>query len=188
MKKYILLLISLSLCFLAPIESSARKKKKRRVYKKKWSISLTNGYRIHQYRRADARDHMKIDSEWGGQEGQMYRFFSSLDISRNFGYYEIGAKIQNLGPTFVSPFFKLNMAKNNSRSKIVPSVTLGVVPSRTMGGWLRAGLGLSLNRYVSFTPFVGAYTWYKIINGGASSGYEKWSYHINTGLSVSLYF
>ena len=185
MKKYILLFISLSLCFLVPIESSARKKR-RRVYKKKWSISLTNGYSFYQYeKKGDANDPMSIDTNWGGQEGQMYSFFSSLDISRNFGYYEVGAKIQNLGPTFVSPFVKINLTKNNSTAKIVPSVTLGVVPSFLAGVWLRAGLGLSLNRYISFTPFVGAYAWHKLKE---DPKYEKLNLHVNTGLSINLYY
>lgn len=182
-KKQILFFSLISLCFLAPVESST--KKKRRVYKRKWSISLTNGYNIYQDKKGSQRDPLKLDEDWGELEGQMHSFFSSLDISRNFGYYEIGAKIQNLGSTFVSPFFKWNVIKNSSRANIVPSVTVGVVPSHIMGAWLRLGLGLSLNRYASFTPFIGTYAWYKIKD---DPKYEKWNLHLNTGLSINLYY
>ena len=186
-KNRLLFLVFLSLFFLVPFESSA--KKKRRVYKKKWAISFTNGYNIRQIpnRKIGIRDPLELNNkDWGYLEGQMHVFFSSLDISRNFGYYEFGAKIQNLGPTFISPFFKWNLNKNNSRASIIPSVSLGLVPSRIMGAWLRLGLGLSWNPYVSFAPFVGTYAWYKIKEDGGR--YEKWALHFNAGLSLVLYY
>ena len=178
MKKQILFLILITFCFLVPVESSA---KKRRVFKRKWSISLVNGYSYYWQKKASGR---KI-TEWGDLEGQMHPFFSALEISRNMGYYEIGAKIQHLGPTFVSPFLKWNWNKNNSRASIIPSLTVGVVPSHIMGVWLRLNLALSLNRYMSIAPFAGAYAWYKFKDDPL---YEKSSLHLNAGLRINFYY
>lgn len=179
MKKHLLFLSLISLCFLAPIDSSARKK--RRVFKRKWSLSLINGYTFYQQKKPSANDPLA----WDNLEGQMHKFFSALEISRNLGRYEIGAKIQHIGPTFVSPFITWNMNKNNSRASIIPSLSFGVVPSHIMGGWLRLSLGLSLNRYVSLSPFTGVYIWHKIIK---DPKYEKYSLHLNTGLKINLYY
>ena len=178
MKKQLLFLSFMSLCFLLPSHSSFAKKK--RVFKKNWSFSIVNGYTFHQQKKASARD----VTEWGDLEGQMHPFFSSLEISRNLGYYEIGAKIQNLGPTFISPFFKWNWRKNNSKASIVPALTLGFVPSHIMGSWLRMEVGLSLNSYVSIAPFAGVFAWYKIKD---DAKYEKHNFHLNAGLRISLY-
>ena len=185
-KKQLLFFVLFSLCFLAPVESEA--KRKRRFSLRKWSLSFANGYTLGQIKKStkSALPGEKIRSAyWTEMEGQMHPFFSSLEISRNFGYYEIGAKIQNLGSTFVSPFFKLNFNKNNSKASIIPSLTLGVVPSHLMGSWLRLSLGLSFNSYVSISPFIGAYAWYKINNDGK---YEKYNFHFNTGLRINLYY
>ena len=171
-------LFALCLCALIPVESSA----KRRLYKKKkWSLSVTTGYTLYRKNKGSQRALFS----WEDQEGQMHEFFSSLDIARNFGYYEIGAKIQNTGVAFVSPFFKWNVNKNTAKASIIPSVTVGIVPANTMGAWLRVNLSLALNRYVSFTPFVGAYTWYRIKN---DPKYEKGNFLVNTGLSINLYY
>ena len=178
MKKQILFLILITFCFLIPVESSA---KKRRVFKRKWSISLANGYSYYWLKKASVRK----TTEWGDLEGQMHLFFSALEISRNMGYYEIGAKIQHLGPTFVSPFFKVNLNKNNSRAFIIPSLTVGVVPSHVMGVWLRLSLALSLNRYMSIAPFAGTYAWYKLKD---DAEYEKFNIHLNAGLKINLYY
>ena len=179
MKKYVLVFSVFFLCFLAPVESSA---KKRRVFLRKWSLSFTNGWTFTQRKKSSAKDTLK--EPWGEIEGQMQAFFSSLEIARNLGYYEIGAKIQT-NPAFISPFFKWNWNKNNSRASIIPSVTLGFVPTQLMGCWLRLGLGLSLNRYVSLEPFIGTYTWYKIKE---LANYEKYDWHLNTGLRINLYY
>lgn len=178
MKKHLLFISLVSLCFLAPVESSARKK---RYFKKKWSLSLTNGYTFYQVKKPSSEGPMV----WGNLEGQMHKFFSALELSRNMGYYEIGVKIQNLGPTFASPFVTWNMVKNNYRASIVPALTFGIVPSHIMGGWLRLSLGLKLNRYVSLAPFVGMYAWRKIID---DPKYEKNSLHVNTGLKINMYY
>lgn len=172
-------LFLLCLCALIPVESSA---KRRRLYKKKkWSLSVTSGYTLYKKSKGSQRELFS----WADEEGQMHEFFSSLDISRNFGYYEIGAKIQNTGSAFVSPFFKWNINKNTAKASIIPSLTIGIVPAHTVGIWLRASLSLALNRYVSFTPFVGTYAWYKIKD---DPKYEKGNFLINTGLSINLYY
>ena len=174
-----LFLSLISLCFLAPSQSEARKRK--RSFKRKWAVSLTNGFNLYRIKKGSAKSAMK----WGDPEGQMHFAFSSFDISRNFGYYEIGAKIQNIGPTFVSPFIKWNLNKNSSRASIVPAISLGVVPSHILGTWLRLSLGLSINPYFSIAPFVGTYAWFKIKD---DPEYEKYNLHFNAGLRISLYY
>ena len=175
------------ICCLAPLESSA---KKRRVFKRKWSLSLTNGYSLFSLPNSKASS--RFSTEEGNIEGQMNPFFSSLDISRNMGYYEIGAKIQSSGPAFVSPFFKWNLIKNNSRAGLVPSLSFGIVPAHIFGFWFRLGFALSLNRYISLTPFIGSYGFYKIkddenaVQNGAI--YQKYNIHFNSGLRVNLYY
>ena len=176
MKKQFLFFILVSLCFLSPVESSV---KKRRVFSRKWSLSLTNGYSFRQHKKS-----VEI-LDLGDTEG-INRFFSSLEISRNFGYYEVGARIQSSNHLpFVSPFLKWNGNKNNSRAHIVPSLTWGIVPSHLMGSWLRLGLGLSLNSYVSISPFMGVYAWYKIKD---DPKYNKYNFYLNAGLRISLYY
>ncbi len=178
----------LILCFLIPVDSSARK---RRVAKRKWSLSLANGY---SFSKAKKDIHSSIPQQQRPllhPEGQMNDFFHSLEVSRNFGNYEIGAKIQHTGQNFISPFFTWNLSRNHSRSSIVPSITLGLVPSHLAGAWLRFSLGLSLNRYISFSPFVGLYSWYKLKNPPAMNGqdliYSKYNIHFNSGLKINLY-
>ena len=176
MKKIFLFFIFVSLCFLSPVESSA---KKRRVFPRKWSLSLINGYSFYEHK-TSAENPLSL-----GVEG-INRFFSSLEISRNFGYYEIGARIQHSDSLpFVSPFLKWNGNKNNSKAHIVPSLTWGIVPSHLMGSWLRLGLALSLNPYVSISPFMGVYTWYKIKD---DPKYNKYNFYLNAGLRINLYY
>ena len=186
MKNQILFSLLLSLFFMIPVKSSARKIK---TFKRNWSVSIVNGYSFAVYPKRKGIQNSKPSKRdpfaWEDLEGQMHPFFSSLEISRNMGYYEIGAKIQNLGPTFVSPFFKLNFPKNNSRAVIMPSLTLGIVPSHIMGAWLRVGVSLSLHRYFSIAPFIGVYSWYKIRD---DARYEKNGRHWNTGLRINLYY
>ena len=179
MRTCLLVFLAFFLCFLAPMESSA---KKRRVFLRKRSLSFTNGLTFHQLKKSSAKDPLK--EPWGEIDGQMQAFFSSLEMARNLGRYEIGAKIQT-NPIFVSPFFKWNFNKNNSRASIIPSLTIGFIPSYLMGCWLRLSLGLSLNRYVSLEPFLGGYAWYKIKN---LASYERYNWHLNTGLRINLYY
>ena len=177
MKKFSFLLILF--CFLLPLESSA---KKRRVFKRKLSISFVSGYTFYEVKKGGVGE----KGDWDFiVDGQMDEFFSALEIARNFGRYELGAKIQNLGPTFISPFLKWNLNRNDSRASIIPALTLGVVPSQVMGIWLRLSLGLSLNRYSTIEPFIGTYVWYKVKD---NPKYEKYNLHLNAGLRINLYY
>lgn len=177
-KTQLLFTILIPLFFLNPIKAEG---KKRRAFKRKWSLSLVNGYSFYQKKKPG----IKAPTDWEGIDGQMNLFFSSLEISRNFGLYEIGAKIQNSAPTFVSPFFKWNWNRNNSRARFIPSLTLGIVPYYIMGGWLRMSLALSINRYASIAPFIGAFFWNKIKE---NPKYEKNNIHLNTGIRINLYY
>ena len=180
------LFLSLILLFLIPFsESEARKKK--RAHSRKWSVSIVNAYSFYELEKPSAQ----TPGVWDDSvDGQMQDFFSALELSRNFGHFEAGAKIQQSGPAFISPFLKWNLNKNNSRASIVPAFTVGVVPSFIMGVWLRAGLGLSINRYMSLEPFVGLYSWYKIKATGSikASGYQKYNLHFHSGLKINLYY
>lgn len=178
MIKKLSFIVLISVCLLKPIPSDAKRK---RLFKRKWSVSVVNGYSFYQHK----KNSQKSPEEWGDLDGQMNWFFSALEVSRNMGHYELGAKIQNLGPTFVSPFIKWNVTKNNSRSAIVPSLTLGVVPAKITGVWLRAGLGLSLNKYITVSPFAGTYIWYEVKD---TAKYGKSDIHANVGLRLSLYY
>ena len=190
MKKFSIFL--LLICFFIPLESTA---KKRRIFKRKLSISYVSGYTFHSQKKPG----VGVTGDWGKiLDGQMDSFFSALEVARNFGRYELGAKIQNLGPAFVTPFVKWNWNKNSSRASIIPALTFGVVPSHAMGVWLRLSLGLSLNRYSAIEPFIGTYAWYKIkdipnpgnekIKDISNAKYEKYNFHFNTGLRINLYY
>jgi len=187
MKNRILLSLLLSLLIVIPVESSAKRRIKTST--RKWSVSIVNGYSFAVSPKRKGIQNSKPSKRdpfvWEDPDGQMHPFFSSLEISRNMGYCEIGAKIQNLGPTFISPFFKLNFPKNNSRAVIMPSLTLGIAPSHIMGAWLRLGIGSSFHRYVSITPFIGVFSWRKIQD---DARYEKNGRHCNTGLKINLYY
>ena len=161
----------------APV-SEAKKKSKLR----KWSLSFVNGTTVWELRKIGAT----IGSDALGTDGQMNASFAYLEFARNFGYYELGGKIQVFRQTFVSPFIKLNFVKNTRKSRFIPFVSLGVVPSHLFGGYGKFGINLFVNRYVALTPFVGAFGWYKI--KASATKYEKHSVHANGGVALSLYF
>ena len=179
--KQLFLFISLFILFLLPF-SKAEARKKRRVSPRKWSFSLVNAYSFYQAKKSGT----ELPGAWNHTgEGQMHSFFSALEFSRNFGYFEMGAKIQNKGQSFISPFIKGNFNKNNSRASIIPSVTFGLIPSSLFGSWLRLSLGLSLNRYMSLEPFIGAYAWLKVKD---NPKYEQYNWHLHSGLKINLYY
>lgn len=182
MKRLVLFLILAGLVSI-PMEAFAKKRSK--IFKRKLGVSIVNAYTFHSYK---DRPNVYAPKDAGRLitgDGQMYKFFSALEIARNYRNYEIGARIQLISTTFISPFLKWNLIKNDSRATIVPSLTIGLVPSQIMGGWLRAGLALSLNRYSSVEAFTGAYLWQKI---GDIAEYEKNGYHFNAGLKINLYY
>ena len=179
-QKYLSLFILFSICFLSPVKSEAQKKRK--VFPRKWSLSLVNAYRIHGY---PEKPSGKSPFDWGDVDGPMHLSFSALEISRNFGYYEIGAKIQNSGPAFVSPFFKWNANKNNSKALLTPSVTVGVVPTHILGIWLRLSYDMSLNSYISIAPFIAAAGYYEIKD---IPKYAEKSIYFNAGIRINLYY
>ena len=180
MKRQFLLFSLVFLCLTPVLEAEARKRRK--VFPRKWSISLVNAYSFYEIKKSNAAEPYTW-TDW--EDGQTQKFFSALELSRNFGRFEVGAKIQNTKHTFVSPFFKWNLNKNYSKASIVPSFTVGFVPSILLGAWLRASLGLSINRYVSVEPFVGVYAWDKIKD---DPKYENYSAHFHTGLKINLYY
>lgn len=179
--KKLTLYLSLFFLLLTPF-SKSEARKKRKASNRKWSISTVNGYSFYQDKKSSAEK----PGEWSlTGEGQMQSFFSALELSRNFGHFEMGSKIQNKGPAFISPFVKLNFNKNDQRASIIPSITFGLIPSIIFGSWLRASLGLSLNRYMSLEPFLGAYAWYKVKD---NPKYEKYNWHLHIGLKINLYY
>ena len=176
------LIFSAILLILTPISNVEARKRKRKIFPRKWSISLVNAYSFYELKKPNASTPYTW-TDW--EDGQTQKFFSALELNRNFGRFEVGAKIQNSKHTFISPFLKWNLNKNYSNASIVPAFTLGFVPSIVMGVWLRASLGLSVNRYLSLEPFVGSYAWHKI---KGPPEYEKNSAHFHTGLKINLYY
>ena len=176
MKKNIIL-ITLALVFLMSFQALGAKRKKR-----KWSMTVSNGYTFYSMNKIDREGE---SPEHGiGTEGQMNFFFSNLELRRNFGNYEVGGKIQLFHEAFISPFIKINFAKNISRTAVIPYLTLGVVPARLTGAYMRFGLDIAINRYFSLGPYVGGYAWHKIKN----SPYERFNVQFNGGLNTTLYF
>ena len=142
---------------------------------------MTNGYTFYELKKSGVEE----SSATGiGVDGQMNTFFSNLEIRRNFGRYEVGGKIQFFDEAFISPFVKINMAKNRSRTGVIPYVTLGVVPAQLTGVYARLGLDLRVNSYFAISPFLGVFSWYKIKN----APYERYNVHVHGGLSTTLYF
>ena len=180
MKFQFLLFLSFFLFLTSIPEATARKKRKR--ISRQWSISLVNGYSLYHKRKSNTEKPHTL-TDW--EDGQTQKLFSALELSRNFGHFEVGAKIQNTKNSFISPFIKWNLNRNFSRAGIVPSFTLGVTPSILMGVWARASLGVSVNRYMSLEPFLGAYAWHKIID---EPKYAKNNWHLNFGLRINLYY
>lgn len=149
---------------------------------RKWNLSITNGYTFYNLK---DKNSAAASTDLSGYDGQMNKFFSSLEISRNFGYYELGGKLQLFDYTFISPFLKINFRRNHWRARIIPSLTLGVVPSSLWGAYGRASLSWFANPYLSFRPFIGVYGWYR---GKPHGHYIKSNIHINTGFTVTMYF
>ena len=178
---------ALALFLLAPFESAeaARKRKRKRQAIRTWSVSVTSGYTFAQRIAGKApRPTIAKSTDWNAvPEGQMRKFFSSLDLARSFGFYELGGKIQLTGSAFVSPYFKWNMLKNKYRAPIVPSLTFGLVPSHLPGVYLRLSLGLALSRRAMIHPFAGVYGWMKTQEAVS----EKWGFHVNTGFTMSMF-
>ena len=179
MSRHFLKVILILSVFFMGYEALAKKRKRT----PKWSASVTNGYTFYSDKKFNVDS--ETVSDWNHFEGQMNTYFSSLDISRNFDRYELGAKIQFMGSTFVSPFFKWNIVKQSKKIRIKPSITLGVVPHSLFGAYLRFNFGINLNRYVTLNPFVGVHGWYKLDD---DPKYEKHNYHANAGFSLSLYY
>ena len=160
----------------------ATTERKARKDGRKWSVSFTNGRTFHNLKKKNSA---AASTDISGYDGQMNPFFSSLEISRNFGYYEVGGKLQIFDYTFVSPFVKINLRKNHLRARIIPSLIFGVAPSPLWGGYARAGLSWFFNPYISFRPFFGIYSWYR---EKPHKHYVKFNLHLNFGLTVTLYF
>ena len=182
-------LLLLVFLFISVTFSAEANQKKRKVFKRRLSISFVSAYTLHSYPKKLTPDPFQpgqIPQKPILGDSQIESVFSALEISRNFGFYEVGVRIQNTFSSFVSPFFKWNVIKNYSQSRIVPSLTVGVTPSSVlMGSWLRVGMGVSLNRYLSLEPFLGSYIYYKIAEHGL---YEKWNSYFHAGLRFSLYY
>ena len=177
-KRYGIILLAL-LSFSFGFESSGKKRKRKK--KAAWSVSVSNGYTFYSGKKSS----IKSFDFWSDLDGQMNSYFSSLKIGRNFGSYEIGGRLQFIGPSFVSPYLKWNIINKNKKTVLKPSITLGIVPSHLMGGYIRFNLGLAVNSYFVFNPFVGIYGWYRLID---STEYEQYNYHANSGLTLSVYF
>ena len=160
-------------------ESLGKRKKKRSP---KWSVSITNGYTFYSKKKKSS---INASEFWDHLDGQMNTFFSSLDVGRNFGYYEIGGRIQFIGPTFISPYLRWNMISKNKKNILKPALTLGVVPSDLVGAYAKLSLGIAVNRYLVIHPFAGFYAWYK---NKDNVEYERFNHHANGGLSLNLYF
>ena len=159
--------------------ADARKKSKKN---RTWSLSITNGYTFYNLK---DKNSPAASTDLSGYDGQMNTFFSSLEISRNFGYYEVGGKLQLFDYAFVSPFFKINFRRNHRRARIIPSLTLGVVPAPLWGGYARTSLSWFFNSRFSLRPFIGVYGWYR---KNPHKHYIKYNLHIHTGITTSIYF
>ncbi|MBC6415975.1 MAG: hypothetical protein GDA46_06275 [Bdellovibrionales bacterium] len=180
MKVFFLLALLVSF---SSVKSHA-KEKKNRYYKRPLSISLVNAYTFYSSIKKTNVFGPKDAERLIDGDGQMYPFFSALELARNFRRVELGIRIQNTLTTFISPFFKLNIVPNSSKPLIVPSLTIGFIPSYLMGGWMRASLALSLGHYSSLEPFIGAYAWYKIKD---LAKYEKKGLHVHAGVKLNFY-
>lgn len=172
------------LCFLLIIpvllfSFSADAKRRKRKKLRKWSVAASNGYTFHQ----------RSSSMLGGKnltayDGQMKSYFSSLEVARNYGRYEVGSRLQFYEEAFVSPFVKLNFIKNYKRNALVPFLILGISPSSLAGAYFRLGLNLFFKRYFSLSPFLGAYFWYNVRD---LDDYQKYNFHLNGGISLTVH-
>ena len=162
---------------LATSLSAEARKRKRRSGLRKWSVSAVNGYTFFQTERPRSKQQ--------AYDGQMKSFFSSLEVARNFGRFEAGARLQFYEEAFVSPFIKLNFIKNTKRRAFIPFMITGLSLSSLTGVYARLGLSLFFKRYFAFSPFVGTYFWY---NTRGLSDYSDYNLLINGGASLSLHF
>ena len=158
-------------------------KLKKKTFPRKWSISSVNGYTF--YNGYNQKSGSAEPYEWAYVEGKMHPYFSALEIARIQGWYDFGIRIQNTGFLFVSPFFTWNLRKNHTRIRVLPSLTLGVVPSHILGAWLRFSLGFGISRHVSLAPFLSFMYWTKV---GEDPDYEKRDSHAHLGLQLLLYY
>ena len=172
-----LMAVFLALC-VSGFSAEGRSRSKNRT----WSLSIANGYTFYNLKDKNSPD---PSTELSGYDGQMNPLFSSLEISRNFGYYEVGGKLQLFDYTFISPFLKINFRRNHRRARMIPSLIFGVVPSPLWGGYVRGGFSWFLNSRLSFRPFVGVYGWYR---SKPNKHYIKHNIHMNTGITISIYF
>ena len=161
--------------------------KKRRRKTKRWSVSVSNGYTFHQRAensssKTDKNSSLKTDS----LDGKMDPFFSYLEIARNFGHYETGLRLQLSKAAFVSPFVKVNIIKNHRKNDFVPFVVFGISPAILAGFYTKIGINLFFfRRYISLSPFVGGYFWFRTRHG---SDYGKYNWYAHGGLSSSFHF
>lgn len=188
MKKKMIFLLGLAFLLSSlPVEAKKRRKRRRKA-PRKWSVSVSSGYTFYQ------KDKKSIEITGQGNatdsssfDGQMSTFFSSLELARNFGYYEIGGRLQFSKETFFSPFVKWNFIKNKRRKTFIPFLILGVSPASLMGVYGRAGLNLFFNRYFAFSPFVGGFFWFKARRDLPYKA-KKYNFYFNGGASLNLYF
>ena len=164
-----------------------------------WSFSLVSGYTVKSPRKSfslvsgyivkSPRKSVGLSlSDWTGGDGQMRQFFSALEIARLLGRYEVGARIQNIGPTFITPFMKVNFRKGgrSRRFALRPSLSFGLVPFSIMGFWSRAELEIALRQELGISPFVGLYSFIKIVE---DPRYEDViPLFANVGIRLSLYY
>ena len=153
--------------------------KKRRRKTKRWSVSASNGYTF--YQRAK-----NSESKTDNLDGQMDPFFSYLEVARNFGHYETGLRLQLSKAAFVSPFVKVNIIKNYRKNDFVPFVVFGISPAILAGFYTKIGINLFFfRRYVSLSPFVGGYFWFRTRH---ASGYGKYHWYVHGGVSTAFHF
>lgn len=174
-KFFCFLLITPILLF--SFSADAKKRKRRKL--RKWSVAASNGYTFHQ-----RRPSMSGDEKLIAYDGQMKSYFSSLEVARNYGRYEVGSRLQFYEEAFVSPFVKLNFIKNYKRNALVPFLILGISPSSLAGAYVRLGLNMFFKRYFSLSPFLGTYFWF---NARKLSDYQKHNFHLNVGISLTVH-
>lgn len=161
-----------------------------------WSISANNGYTFKALKDAtidssqgtDSQpsllSHLNTDSIDGFLDND--KFFSSLDISRNFKKYEVGMRIQFFKTSFVSPFLKINFIENKKMNSLIPFFKLGLVPDKLLGIYSQLGVSYFLHKkYLALTTYVGIYHWRKVLK---SVIHDKNNTHFHFGMSYDLYF
>ena len=181
--KSALVFLFAGLLLAASLSADARKRKKRRSGLRKWSVTAVNGYSFLQTERP--RESEKPPPAY---DGQMKSYFSSLDLARNFGYFEAGARLQFYEEAFVSPFIKWNFIKNTRRRTFIPYMITGLSISSLGGVYARLGLSLFFKRYFALSPFVGTYFWYKMRGESkVLKPYSDYNWLFHGGMSLSIY-